>query len=262
MPSDPYSQRDLLHRLNGQLLRRLDALLRIELPETWSLENWIINVILLHRSPKRVPTPVESQGRYTARLETSATYHRGELFDTTAPFDYRVASLDVPVTLGGSFSGYSITTSDVVWIDDLQKLERESKHPLAQFYRSFGLVGVETPTARPTAEYVFPLLVQIGLNHTILGVLNMEYFAPPAGPGSPFNRENQLIITDIITRLLNAHSPFLLTAEQEEMGAVLSDGGDEAADVRESFLRIHRKVLDKHNWLVATEGSATEAEEP
>jgi len=258
LPTDMDPHRELLHRLNGQLLLRLNMLLKKELPEEprkWDCKNWIINVILLHRSLEQVSYTSVDQGKYTAQLETSATFHKGTLFDTSKDFDpSKVALLDLPVPLDRSFSGYSITTSDVVWIDDLMKLEKDPKHPLAKFYRSFGLVGVRTPADRPIAEYVFPLFVQIGLNHTIIGVLNMEYFAPRDGRPSPcpFDSENQLFITDIVTRLLNAHSPFLLIAKRPEMAAALAEKSRASMKARDRFLGIHKMVLDKHNLPVSS----------
>jgi hypothetical protein len=229
-------QRKLIHRINGQFLKRLDGLFTEEFPKKmapikwqWNLENWIINVILLHRS---------SGQTYTVRLETSATYHKGKLFDTDERvFDpSKVAVLDLPVPLDQSFSGYSVTTCDAVWINNLSVLA--DPHPLARHYRSFRHVGVTTPSERPTSEYVFPILLQVGIHNLSLGVLNMEYFAPPEKTSSPFE-QNQLLIRNSVSKLLNAHSPWLLAAQQPEMGAVL----DKDPDMARPFLDLHESVL-------------------
>jgi hypothetical protein len=97
----------------------------------------------------------------------------------------------------------------------------------------------------------------------------MEYFAPPQSTENPF-RGNQLLITEVITRLLNAHSPFLLTAMRPEMKAVLVPSGNDAKSLSntgresaggangvlvpsgndakslmDSLLRIHSMVLEQ-----------------
>jgi hypothetical protein len=217
--SNPDPTRRLLHRLNGQLLEQVHQLLQAELASEWDVSHWIINVIMLRR---------EIGQNYTARLETSATYHLGTLFDTSHDFDStKVAGLELPVETNSSFSGYSTTMSGVVWIDDLQQLETTKLCPpefrsVAQAYRGFSLVAVTTPASRPRSEYVFPILATpIGLQHIVLGVLNMEYFPSDRGLPSPFVGK-QLMISSLLTKLLNAHAPFVLMAAVPALKAVVA----------------------------------------
>ncbi len=74
----------------------------------------------------------------------------------------------------------------------------------------------------------------------------MEYFVPQNAIPSPFEKK-QLTITEVVTKLLNTHGPFLLTAQRPEMGAVLADDSSESRAVADDLLRIHKTVLDKHD---------------
>src|SRR4051812_15971642 len=114
--------RDLIHRLNGQLLEALKDYLGRQLGDEWKPGDWIINVILLNRSSDSV---------YTARLETSATSYKDEelIFDRQDRLDpTRVGVFDLPVPLDRSFSGYCIKTGDPVWVNNLNDVD--PTHPL------------------------------------------------------------------------------------------------------------------------------------
>jgi hypothetical protein len=253
------SDRELIHRLNGQLLEVLGEHMDLILGrEAWKPKEWIINVILLNRSTEDV---------YTARLETSATLYEGVLFDTREPFDEnKVGAFDLPVPLDRSFSGYCIQTGNVVWVDNLDDIR--DPHPLYAYYRKFEFVAVQ-PQTRPTAEYVFPLFARIGLIQSLLGVLNMEFFgnespfrfeprqlhggqerslaarlgdlSQPQGPdpqGAEVKRD-PLEISEPIMKLLSAHSPFLRVASLTEVSRITTQGDS----FFETLLDLHRQVL-------------------
>ncbi len=242
----------LLHRLNGQLLRSLETLLTAELSKlgtVWDSRHWIINVILLHRS---------IDAEYSARLETSATLHRGDLIASSEDYDKdKVAILGLPVPLDGSFSGHAALTSDVVWISDLEELEGDDesgppKPGLSRLYREFGHVGVTTPANRPTAEFVFPIQIQVGMSHLVIGVVNMEFFNPEGAEICPFNSDNQLLVSDAIAELLNLHGPYLLIGHPRLVGSGSSSMTDRLSAVerdvqlQESLRSLHEDVLSSY----------------
>lgn len=237
------SQRALVHRLNGQLLESLHQQLSFVLKEDWILEDWIINILMLNRSVEQA---------YTARMESSSTFYKGTLFKSWKDCDTEqgVGGLDFEAPLDLSFSGYCIQTGDSVWLEDVTKILDDPKHPLREFYRRFEHVAVLPDADIPTGEYIFPILVRVGLLHMVLGVLNMEYFAK----GTPFAKYGQLKLSNLIMKLLYAHSPFLLLADLPEMADLVSkeliDGEEllepspDAPTADVWLLKLHRRALD------------------
>ena len=224
--------RDLVHRLNGQLLEALEGHMKALLPgKSWRPEDWIINVILLSRNIETV---------FAARLETSATLYKGRLYDHRDGLNpEEVGALDLPVPLDQSFSGYCVQTNNPVWVGDLNKMN--TNHPLHEFYRKFEHVAVR-PETRPTAEYVFPILLKIGLIQSVLGVLNMEYFGTKK---SPLKNNQQIKISEAISKLLNLHGPFLLAAIDEVSRFIEAgeDGLPNPPEIEEILLELHRRVV-------------------
>lgn len=221
----------LLHQLNGQLLECLEKTLK-ELPIVWDSKSWIINVIILHRS---------IEGLEEAEMRTSATLYLGKLVDgrNTLEETEGVTELDGHVPLDKSLSGYCIRTGNLVWIDQMNKLE-EANHPLRDYYRPFEYVGVH-PKARPRAEYVFPIRIRVGTSEALLGVLNMEWFSEDSREKSQFFASEQRdAITDAILNLLDVHGPFLITSMLPEV----TQGID--TPVQKNLKRVHRQVLAKH----------------
>ena len=246
MPERTRNQRALVHRLNGQLLEALDQQMRLVLGDRWMLDDWIINVLMLNRGVRDT---------YTVRLQTSSTFYKEKLFQSwkDCDTDQGVGGLDFDVPLDMSFSGYSIQTGDVVWIEDVTQVVNDPRHPLRDYYRRFEHVAVLPDRDSPTGEYVFPILVKVGLVDVVLAVLNMEYFAD----GCPLAQYGQLRTVNMVTKLLRAHGPFLLMADLVQMDRLVSpelvDGGtpqpcteDGAgtpfADAR--LLAIHRSILE------------------
>jgi hypothetical protein len=220
----------LLHKLNGELLERLEATLQ-ELPIGWDNKNWIINVIILHRS---------ISGSEEAKLLTSATRYLGTLVDEVRDLKDSdgVSELDGYVPLDKSLSGYCIRTGNLVWIDQMSRLE-EADHPLRDYYRRFDLVGVDAKP-RPNAEYVFPIRIKVGTSEALLGVLNMEWFPDAEGSASlsqfhSFSSQRDAI-THAIIHLLDVHGPFLITSMLPEMA-------QGSATAQASLREAHREAL-------------------
>lgn len=188
--------RAALHRINGELIEALRDVLPMP-NERW--REWIVNVIILHRSV---------EAKETVTLETSATWYKGRLVSDRSQLDQDVRRLDGPVPLDESYAGYCIRTGNYVWIDDLIGLQSDPRaSPLKNVYRSFEYVGVET-THLPDAEYVFPIRLRIGSNEIILGVLNCEWYAPENKEhDNPFGERD--VVVDRILALLERHARFL-----------------------------------------------------
>jgi len=197
--------REPLHQLNGRFLVALQKLI----PEChW--EEWIVNVIVLHRTV----TAVE-----TVTLETSATLWHGEEFFSRDDCEKRgstsVRSLDGEVPLDDSYAGYCIRERNVVWVDDLtdktqarQPSRTTEADPLKEKYRSFAYVGVVTK--RPArAEYVFPLRLRAGLSDALLGVVNCEWYGGGANPENTFQKLGRTIVSHLLTNLIDVHARFL-----------------------------------------------------
>lgn len=242
---------ELLHRLNGQLLSNLQQLLSNELERlgsAWNAAHWIINVIMLHRS-------VDAE--HSAKLFTSATLHRGRLVVTPEDYDDEtVAVLGLPVPLDASFSGHAAVTSDVVWINNLGELEGLSgetveRPQLARLYREFGHVGVSTPAERPVAEFVFPILIQVGLAHLVLGVVNMEFFDTDGTVACPFTADNQIIVSDAVTEFLNVHGFYLLIGQPQLAGDVPSAIMNRRRTI-ESDAGLQQRLLSLHDDVLAS----------
>jgi hypothetical protein len=201
---DGPSNRDALHALNGQLIRHLRDTFT-DCP--W--KEWIVNVIVLHRTVGVVET---------ATLETSATLWYGEEFFSDKDCREkpgRVRSLDGRVPLHGSFAGWSIRSGYFVWVDNLPELQeddsdKEEKNPLKDVYRSFGYVGVEA-SALPHAEYVFPIRLRAGLTDIVWGVLNCEWYKPKghSEQASPFENYGRDYVVKKVNELLELHGRYL-----------------------------------------------------
>ena len=192
------SDRKALHALNGQLIDHLVAIL----PDSrW--KEWIVNVIILHRTVGVVETTT---------LETSATLWHGERFFSEDDCGKKpgVKSLDGRVPLHGSFAGWSVRSGYFVWIDDLRELQEDgSKNPLKDHYRSFGYVGVEAYDL-PHAEYVFPIRLRAGLTDIVWGVLNCEWYRPEGSElTSPFEVYGRDAVVKEVNDLLELHGRYL-----------------------------------------------------
>jgi len=196
------NRRQLIHRLNGQLLVALRKQLAQEIQ--WKPEHWIVNVIVLHRI---------IEDKEEAFLKTSATMLNGTVYDQE-PLDPEagIGDFDRVVPLMKSLSGYCIRTGNVVWVDNLQDLRKDQMHPLYHDYRPFEYVSV-IPESQPLAEYVFPIRIQIGLSEAILGVVNAEC----TKIDNQFKEKGFHKVLDAVLNLLDVHGPFLVVAEHVEV---------------------------------------------
>lgn len=190
---------DVVHKLNGQLIKIACQIVSKQVKTQIDWREWIVNTLVISflDGPERVVS-----------LSTSATLHFDREFfqsDDCGP-NKPVRALDQPVPLDRSLAGYCARTGDLVWADSLSKF-RETK--LGSLYRSFGYVGVETNRA-PKAEYILPLDYQSGFAHFVLGVLNFEWYASGGQETSPFEG-GQNEITYSLSPLLSVHSALLGT---------------------------------------------------
>jgi hypothetical protein len=226
-------RRELIHNLNGQLLEALREQLRVHID--WNPEHWIVNVIVLHRIIEE---------KEEAFLKTSATMLKGKIYDSLKQLDYAkdIGDFDRIVPLQDSFSGYCIRTGNVVWVDDINSLGKQ--HPLYLEYRPFEYVSV-MPESRPTAEYVFPIRIQIGLSEAILGVVNAECTETE----NQFQRWGFHQVLDLVFKLLDVHGPFLVAAEHVEINDEVSESLKKAHEVALTATRlsIKKEALSHEN---------------
>lgn len=211
-------RRELVHNLNGQLLEALKE--RLVAYGGWNPDDWIVNVIVLRRIIEE---------REEALLKTSATMLKGKIYSSLSELDHAkdIGDFDRVVPLKNSFSGYCVRTGNVVWVDDIDELTED--HPLYQDYRPFEYVSV-IPESQPTAEYVFPIRVQIGLSAAILGVVNAEC----THSQNQFKQWGFHQVLHVIIKLLDVHGPFLVVAEHVEVNQA----------VRHNLLNAHRVALE------------------
>lgn len=194
------NERVLLHRLNGQLIAAVQTLFP---SARW--DDWIINVIILHRRTADV--------EQTA-LQTSATWYKGELYDRQerCTRESKVRTLDMNVPLQASLAGYCVTTGNIVWVDELVRLSLAD--PLHDLYKEFTQVGVDAPE-KPNSEYVFPIGFKNGAGTSCLGVLNCEWYGDASVP-SPFAELKRNVVSDLIMSVARAHAPFIAIALNPE----------------------------------------------
>jgi hypothetical protein len=154
----PDEQWALIHKLNGQLIEALQNLLVDTIH--WTPKNWILSVLVVQRTIEETEEAV---------LKTSSTMMEGKIFDEKEECNLEegVGDLNRIVPLINSFAGYCVRSGNVLWVDDIEN------HPLREEYRLYEYVNIR-PRNKFVAEYVFPIRVRIGLNQTILGVLNAE----------------------------------------------------------------------------------------
>jgi hypothetical protein len=211
-------RRELVHNLNGQLLEALKE--RLVAYGNWDPEDWIVNVIVLRRIIEE---------REEAFLKTSATMLKGKIYSSLNDLNRAndIGDFDRVVPLKNSFSGYCIRTGNVVWVDDIKELTPD--HPLYQDYRPFEYVSV-IPESQPTAEYVFPIRVQIGLSEAILGVVNAECTQSQ----NQFKEWGFHQVLHVLIKLLDVHGPFLVVAEHVEVNK----------QVKHNLLNTHRVALE------------------
>ena len=221
--SSPEEARRALHWLNGIMINHM-----VKLFPDIDWNEWIVNTIILHRTLAAVET---------VTLETSATLHKGRRYYSIdeCGLDKPVKSLDGEVPLDASYAGYCIRTGNIVWVDDLESLQNDD--PLRDEYRSFGYVGVRTPSP-PKAEYVFPIRLRIGLSEAIWGVLNCEWYGTQSG--SPF-MNRQAIVAGAIGRLLSVHARFLPAVIDPDES--LSDGDSALHD--KALFRYYAETLER-----------------
>jgi len=210
----PNEQWALIHRLNGQLIEALHDLLAKEIE--WNPDDWILTVLVLQRTTEETEEVV---------LKTSSTMLNGKIFDAKekCDLDEGVGDLNRIVPLVKSFAGYCIRTGNVLWVDDIEN------HPLHEEYRLYEYVNIR-PNKKFVAEYVFPIRVRVGVNQTILGVLNAETDRQE----NKFKEAGLHRVSDISLRLLDIHGPFLLLSQ-----VVIPDGRS-----ARSLLKAHREVLE------------------
>lgn len=211
----PDEQWALIHKLNGQLIQALQDLLVGEV--NWNPHEWIVTVLVLQRTIEETEEAV---------LKTSSTMLRGKIFDTKGECDLNegVGDLNRIVPLVNSFAGYCIRSGNVLWVDEIKT------HPLRSEYRLYEYVNIR-PEGKSVAEYVFPIRVKIGVNHTVLGVLNAETSRENTNELMKAGSHN---VSRIVLRLLDTHGPFLLLCQV----AMLDN------KAMKSLLRAHSKVLE------------------
>jgi hypothetical protein len=192
-------------------------------------KEWIVNAIILHRTLAAVET---------VTLETSATLHKGERYYSydQCGHDKPVKRLDGEVPLDDSYAGYCIRTGNIVWVDDLESLHKDD--PLRDEYRSFGYVGVRTPSP-PKSEYVFPIRLRIGLSEAIWGVLNCEWYGTQSE--SAFQSKGQAIVAGRIGTLLSIHARFLPAVIDPDE----SISGEDSAFHDEALFRYYAKTIQR-----------------
>ena len=210
----PDEQWALIHKLNGQLIEVLQDLLIKEID--WNPREWIVSVLVLQRTIEEMEEAV---------LKTSSTMLDGKIFDVKdeCDLDEGVGDLNRIVPLIKSFAGYCIRSGNVLWVDDIEN------HPLREEYRLYEYVNIR-PKNKFVAEYVFPIRVKVGVNQTILGVLNAE----TSENNNEFRRAGSHRISEIMLRLLDSHGPFLLVTQTS-----ISD-----RKAAKTLLRAHSKVLE------------------
>ncbi len=193
--------RQHIHKLNGALLESLSESLPLIAPG-WSSSSWVINAIILYRDLK-------DDDRIT--FDTSATLHAGEPFWAASHFRPRkglaVTSIDLPVPLMKSLSGYCVRRNTPVWIGDLDAISHDSSHPLYGLYRQYAYVGVH-PKGQPRGEFVYPIRVRLGMADVILGVINCETWT---AEDTPFDTDAARIQW-LMEEYCNAHAPILAAA--------------------------------------------------
>jgi uncharacterized protein YlzI (FlbEa/FlbD family) len=211
----PDKQWALIHKLNGQLIVTLNDLLIRKI--RWSPDEWIITVLVLQRTIEETEEAV---------LKTSSTMLNGKIFDAKeeCDLDEGVGDLNRIVPLVKSFAGYCVRSGNVLWVDDIEN------HPLHDEYRLYEYVNIR-PGKKFLAEYVFPIRVKVGVNQTILGVLNAETSREGT---NKFKEAGSHRISEIVLGILDAHGPFLLVSQ----AAMLSD------KAAKSLLKAHSKVLE------------------
>lgn len=211
----PDEQWALIHKLNGQLIEALQNLLVDTIH--WTPKNWILSVLVVQRTIEETEEAV---------LKTSSTMMEGKIFDEKEECNLEegVGDLNRIVPLINSFAGYCVRSGNVLWVDDIEN------HPLREEYRLYEYVNIR-PRNKFVAEYVFPIRVRIGLNQTILGVLNAE---TSSEDNNQLKRAGSHRISNIVLQLLDSHGPFLLLTQTA------------FPDYRagKSLLQAHRKVLE------------------
>ena len=211
----PDEQWALIHKLNGQLIQALQDLLVKEID--WNPKEWIVSVLVVQRSIEEMEEAV---------LKTSSTMLDGKIFDVKdeCDLDEGVGDLNRIVPLIKSFAGYCIRSGNILWVDDIEN------HPLREEYRLYEYVNIR-PRNKFVAEYVFPIRVKIGVNQTILGVLNAE---TSSENNNEFKRAGSHRVSEVMLRLLDSHGPFLLLTQT-------SIPDQKAA---KSLLKAHSNVLE------------------
>lgn len=210
----PDEQWALIHKLNGQLIEALQNLLVDTIH--WTPKDWIVSVLVVQRTIEETEEAV---------LKTSSTMMEGKIFDEKEDcnLEQGVGDLNRIVPLINSFAGYCIRSGNVLWVDDIEN------HPLREEYRLYEYVNIR-PRNKFVAEYVFPIRVRIGLNQTILGVLNAE----TSEINNQMKKEGSHRVSKIVLGLLDSHGPFLLVTQ-----TAFSDHR-----AGKSLLQTHRKVLE------------------
>ena len=211
----PDEQWALIHKLNGQLIQALQDLLVKEID--WNPKEWIVSVLVVQRSIEEMEEAV---------LKTSSTMLDGKIFDVKdeCDLDEGVGDLNRIVPLIKSFAGYCVRSGNILWVDDIEN------HPLREEYRLYEYVNIR-PRNKFVAEYVFPIGVKIGVNQTILGVLNAE---TSSENNNEFKRAGSHRVSEVMLRLLDSHGPFLLLTQT-------SIPDQKAA---KSLLKAHSNVLE------------------
>jgi hypothetical protein len=211
----PDEQWALIHKLNGQLIEALQNLLVDTIH--WTAKDWIFSVLVVQRTIEETEEAV---------LKTSSTMMDGKIFDDKEECNLEegVGDLNRIVPLINSFAGYCIRSGNVLWVDDIEN------HPLRGEYRLYEYVNIR-PRNTFVSEYVFPIRVRIGLNQTILGVLNAE---TSSEDNNQFKTEGSHRVSKIVLGLLDSHGPFLLVTQ-----TAFSDHR-----ASKSLLQAHRKVLE------------------
>jgi len=210
----PDEQWALIHKLNGQLIAILEDLLVREI--SWNPSEWILTVLVMQRTTEETEEAV---------LKTSATMLNGKIFDAKEKCDLEegVGDLNRIVPLVKSFAGYCIRSGNILWVDDIEN------HPLHEDYRLYEYVNIR-PGKTFVSEYVFPIAVKVGVNQTILGVLNAE----TTDEANTFKNNGRHKLSQIIVPILDSHAPFLLLSQMRMLN-------DRAA---KSLLKAHSKVLE------------------
>jgi hypothetical protein len=211
----PDEQWALIHKLNGQLIQALQDVLVEEI--NWNPKEWIVTVLVLQRAIEETEEAV---------LKTSSTMLNGKIFDVKdeCDIDEGVGDLNRIVPLVKSFAGYCIRSGSAVWVDNIEN------HPLRDEYRLYEYVNIR-PRKIFVAEYVFPVWLKVGVNRTIIGVLNAETSRTDI---NEFREAGLHHVSALVSRLLDTHAPFLVLSQLDVL----------AASAAKSLLRAHHKVLD------------------